>query len=89
MSHVSMLSPHLHFGEISPNQIWEVVSHLENDVNVDHFMSELGWREFSYNLLYFNPSLPDTNLQTKFDKFPWRESPEHLEAWQKVVAYQW
>jgi deoxyribodipyrimidine photo-lyase len=82
MQNVSMLSPHLHFGEISPNQIWEAVSHLEEDNNVDHFKSELGWREFSYSLLYHNPTLPHQNLQSKFDRFSWIEDPKLLSAWQ-------
>ncbi|MDC3181105.1 DNA photolyase family protein [Gammaproteobacteria bacterium] len=82
MQHVSMLSPHLHFGEISPHQIWDAVSHLEEDHNVDHFKSELGWREFSYNLLYYNPTLPTENLQKKFDRFPWVDNPDFLKAWQ-------
>ena len=54
---VSKLSPHMHFGEISPNQIWYKLKQEEPDKNIDHFMSDLGWREFSYNLLYFNPDL--------------------------------
>ena len=56
--YVSRMSPHLHFGEISPNQLWYKVNNIENDKNADHFCSELGWREFSYNQLYYNPDLP-------------------------------
>ena len=83
---VSKLSPYLHFGEISPHQIWWRVAEFLGDVNVDHFCSELGWREFSYNLLYFNHDLPKKNLQTKFDNFPWKDNNEHLFAWKKGVT---
>lgn len=79
---VSRLSPHIHFGEISPHQIWHELHLLQPCANTEHFCSELGWREFSYNLLYFNPELPEKNLQKKFDKFPWKENKQHLLAWQ-------
>ncbi len=82
---VSRLSPHLHFGELSPNQAWYAVSEAlpEGDENADRFLAELGWREFSTNLLYHTPSLVDTNLQRKFDRMPWRDDPAALAAWQK------
>ena len=43
--------------------------------NTDHFLSELGWREFSNSLLYFFPDLPSKNLQSRFDNFDWIEDP--------------
>ena len=82
-AYVSRLSPHLHFGEISPNQLWYQVRSLANNEHVDHFCSELGWREFSYCLLYYNQSMPTKNLHSKFDNFPWVDDPVFLEAWQK------
>jgi deoxyribodipyrimidine photo-lyase len=87
LENVSRLSPHLHFGEISPHQVWHAANSLkatgglENDI--DHFLSELGWREFSYSLLYHWPALPHNNLQGKFDRFPWREDPASLRRWQR------
>jgi deoxyribodipyrimidine photo-lyase len=84
---VSRLSPHLHFGEISPNQAWYcaqtkgMIDGLESDL--DNFLSELGWREFSYYLLYHFPELPRKNFQEKFDQFPWQYDASHLVAWQK------
>jgi len=80
---VSRLSPHLHFGEISPNQAWHAAKQKGDDTNIDHFCSELGWREFSYTQLYFNPELPNKNLQAKFDLFPWDTDEKKLIAWQK------
>ena len=84
---VSRLSPHLHFGEISPNEVWyqaktkESVSGIQK--SLEHFLSELGWREFSYYLLYHFPSLPKQNFQAKFNKFPWIKNESFLESWQK------
>lgn len=81
--YVSRLSPHLHFGEISPNQLWYGIQNIEPDENTDHFCSELGWREFSYSQLFHHPDLPKTNLQSKFDDFPWVTDKKLLAAWQQ------
>ena len=87
LEHVSRLSAHLHFGELSPNQVWHAARGLEPiagiEKDIDHFLSELGWREFSYYLLYHWPDLPVRNLQAKFDAFPWREDNEALQRWQR------
>jgi deoxyribodipyrimidine photo-lyase len=81
---VSRLSPHLHFGEISPNQVWYAAQGSGcNETDLGHFLSELGWREFSNHLLYHTPSLPEKNLQNKFDQFPWKEDPVALKRWQE------
>ena len=80
---VSRLSPHIRFGEISPNQVWYLIRTLADNKDVDHFCSELGWREFSYSQLYNNPELPLKNLQQKFDNFPWIENEKFLRAWQE------
>ena len=85
VSGVSRLSAHLHFGEISPNQVWHAVRQrctngaLSKDG--DRFLSEIGWREFSNYLLYHNPDLPTTNLQRRFDRFPWGDDAVLLNAW--------
>ena len=51
-----------------------------------NFLSELGWREFSYNLLYHFPSLPKENLQKKFDNFPWEANEHYLDRWKKGLT---
>ncbi len=84
----SRLSPHLHFGEISPRQIWaRVKSHAENHAALskpaDKFLSELAWRDFSYHLLYHFPTLPEKNWKEDFNAFPWSTSRRSLDAWQK------
>ena len=87
--HVSRLSPHLHFGEISPHTVWQAAGRLASGElanDVDKFLSELGWREFSYYLLYYWPTLPEINLQKKFDRFPWRVDDEALARWQRGLT---
>jgi len=87
LDHVSRLSPHLHFGEISPLTVWHAansemrIRHCEADG--EHFLRELAWREFSYSLLYYFPDLPKANLQKKFDVFPWRNDAQALACWQR------
>ena len=67
----SKLSPYIRFGMISVHRIWEMLNLIENDENVIHFKSEIGWREFSYYLLHHFPYMENQNLQTKFDNFKW------------------
>ena len=80
---VSILSPHLHFGEISPHQIWHDNKDLCPEKDVAHFHSELGWREFSYYLIYHFPFMCTENLNKRFDKFPWSTNKDYLSAWKK------
>jgi len=80
---VSKLSPYLHFGQISPNQVWYVVKAQGNNKNVDHYLSELGWREFSYYQLYHYPHLPDQNMNTRFNNFPWKDPGDKFKRWCK------
>jgi deoxyribodipyrimidine photo-lyase len=84
----SKLSPHLHFGEISPRRIvaavlarrWPAAAQPD----IDHFLSELGWREFSHHLLFHFPHTANENLNPKFEAFRWA-TPDaaHLRAWQR------
>ena len=87
LPNVSRLSPHLHWGEVSPNKVWHAVKDrmeagVINQEDGDHFLSELGWREFSHALLYYFPDLPRQNLQPRFDKFAWKDDADSLHCWQ-------
>ena len=80
----SRLSPHLRWGEISPQRIYASLGEARLDTNDGRkFLSEVGWREFSYYLLYHYPDMPERSLQNKFEAFPWRNAPEDLEAWKQ------
>jgi deoxyribodipyrimidine photo-lyase len=86
----SRLSPHLAFGEISPRQVWHAVEFAAragrspaSGRDVEKFLAELGWREFSYHLLYHYPDLATANYQRKFDAFPWQEDGVALAAWRR------
>lgn len=86
----SRLSPHLHFGEITPRQIWHAVRRHAEAGNIPEptwrswqFLTEVGWREFSHHLLYHFPHTPTEPLRANFKRFPWRKDPAFLKAWQK------
>lgn len=84
----SGLSPHLHWGEITPLQIWHAVQahqtcHPSGQKNISAYLSEIGWREFSHALLYHFPDLSETPLKTAFQSFPWRNDSNDLIAWKK------
>lgn len=84
----SRLSPHLHFGEISPARVFVEAQDVAQrsaalDDAANKFLSEIGWREFSNHLLFHFPHMPETSFNARFEKFPWAGSKQHLQAWQK------
>lgn len=87
----SRLSPHLHFGEISPMQVAWALKALEHgatsasrSAGAEAYLREIGWREFSHHLLYHFPQTPDTNLNDNFDRFGWAvEDSAILARWQR------
>lgn len=87
----SQLSPHLAFGEISPRQLVFAVRHAIDSGDIDprnvsqaeHFITEIGWREFAYHLLFHFPHTTDKPLNEKFSNFPWEHDPKGLRAWHK------
>jgi deoxyribodipyrimidine photo-lyase len=86
----SRLSPHLHFGEISPRQIWHNVKAMAEKGGLptatwrqSQFLAEIGWREFAHHLVYHFPSTPAKPLRPDFARFPWRRNSGWLRAWQQ------
>jgi deoxyribodipyrimidine photo-lyase len=85
----SRLSPHLHFGEISPREIWHAVREfgIERGQHTtwrdSQFLTEVGWREFAHHLLYYYPQTPTQPLRAAYAAFPWKNDPKGLSAWQR------
>ncbi|MBG6108980.1 deoxyribodipyrimidine photo-lyase [Frigoribacterium sp. CG_9.8] len=84
----SRLSPYLRFGEISAFQVWQRTQRGELDAdarrNTPKFLSEIGWREFNWNILFHAPDLHEKNFRADFDAFPWQTpDPRDLAAWQQ------
>jgi deoxyribodipyrimidine photo-lyase len=94
---VSRLSPHLHFGEISPHQVWHTVrdacrsrgraletgSEAPGAGGGEAFLRQLGWREFAHYLLFHFPAMPVEPFHPEFAAFPWADDPDGLAAWQQ------
>jgi deoxyribodipyrimidine photo-lyase len=79
----SRLSPHLHWGELSPRQIWHAVRTHGHGTGHETFLKELGWREFCIQLLFHHPQLPSEPLDKRFETFKWRRSDKDFHAWTK------
>ena len=88
----SRLSPHLHFGELSPRRIvqrlqaqrWKAAA----EKNVDGYIRELGWREFSHHLLFHYPHTAEQNLNPRFDSFHWTNPAQSKPIQSELIAWQ-
>ena len=79
----SMLSPHLHWGELSPAQLWHQAGKAGSGPGLETYQSELLWHEFSVNLLWRNPSMPHAPQRADFGRLRWRQDRVGLDAWQR------
>jgi deoxyribodipyrimidine photo-lyase len=89
----SGLSPHLHFGEIGPRQVLARMQRLMAEqptqglmANAEHYLREIGWREFGHHLLFHFPRTPQAPMYDKFAAFPWRKADDYaddLRAWRR------
>lgn len=82
----SHLSPHLRFGEISPQRIlfetYEAVRHQPAlQSGADKFRAELAWRDFCHQLLDQNPRMHVKNMRREFDAFEWQDDDDGFKAW--------
>lgn len=77
----SRLSPHLHFGEVSPRTVWQATGRGDTT-----FRQELAWRDFTRGVIWALPKYGEDNGRPAFDKLPWRtgaEARRDLTAWQR------
>ena len=86
----SRLSPYLHFGEISPRQVWHGLRRLASKRGLpveqwrgSQFLAEIGWREFAHHLLFHFPHTPTEPLRADFTKFVWNQDAAWLRSWQQ------
>jgi len=79
----SMLSPWIRAGQVSVRRLWNRSHERSRGKGSEHFRSELGWREFSNHMLVAFPSATSEPVQAKFDRFPWRDDDDALEAWRR------
>ncbi|NKB76179.1 MAG: deoxyribodipyrimidine photo-lyase [Gammaproteobacteria bacterium] len=85
VSGVSRLSPYLHFGEISPRQIWHRVqqyaSFSQREEEVKPYLKQLVWRDFAHHLLYHLPHTPQRPFRELFADFQWQHDDALFRAW--------
>ncbi len=81
----SKLSPHLHFGELSPRQALAAARApgVGDSKGAESFIRELGWREFAHHLLFHFPHTTDAPLDARFDRLDWQRDAAKLEAWRR------
>ena len=80
----SRLSPHLHFGEISPAAVWHRVA--DKGGSVGTYLGELGWRDYAQNVIVQLPDYGATNAKPQFERLDWRygdAAEADLTAWQQ------
>lgn len=87
----SRLSPHLHWGEISP---WRIIADAKGashrgearEAAVEKLVTEVAWREFNHHLLAAFPALPSKSFDPKYARFPWRDDRGGLQAWRRGLT---
>ena len=75
----SRLSPHLHFGEISPAAIWHKISDPT-------FRSELGWRDYAQNMILQLPDYASKNGRAQFDGLAWNDARSDAQSWRQGLT---
>lgn len=81
----SRLSPYLHFGQISPQQIYHALSSLPPSIR-DPYYRQILWREFAWASLFFFPKMGSISFKEEFETLKWHENEKLLEAWQKGMT---
>lgn len=86
----SSLSPYLHFGMLSPRQVyigaiqaWKNSSDAIAKAGCETWINELIWREFYQSILWHFPEALSQSLKAAYRNIPWRHTPEEFLAWQQ------
>ncbi|MFN4114396.1 MAG: cryptochrome/photolyase family protein [Sphingomonadaceae bacterium] len=89
VDNTSQQSPHLHFGEISPVQVWQALKDKPS-TGWKTFEKELIWRDYAQNAICQFPAYATQSYRGEFDRFPWRdhsgEAAVDLKAWQRGMT---
>jgi deoxyribodipyrimidine photo-lyase len=84
----SRLSAHLHWGEISPRQVWTAVAKASERAGdttgqwqQGRYIAELVWREYAAHVLHHYPTLPERPKNPQFERMVWRDDAAQFAAW--------
>lgn len=82
----SAMSPHIHFGEISVRRMWHTIAEdpqWEKVKGKEHYLREIGWREFAQHLINHFPRTIDEPLRENFKDFPWVKNKAQFDKWKR------
>ncbi|CAK7327256.1 unnamed protein product [Dovyalis caffra] len=92
-SSTSLLSPYLHFGELSVRKVFQCVqlklllwAKEENSMgkeSVNQFLRSIGLREYSRYLCFNFPFTHERSLLSNLKHFPWNANQVHFKAWRQ------
>ncbi|MDX3695539.1 deoxyribodipyrimidine photo-lyase [Streptomyces europaeiscabiei] len=76
----SRLSPHLHFGTLSPVELVHRARRAGGP-GAAAFVRQLAWRDFNRQLLAVRPQAASVDYRARDDR--WRDAPDEVEAWRE------
>ena len=81
----SRLSPHLHFGEVSPATVYHAAAASGRETG-EKFVKELAWRDFTQGMMAAAPTIGEEHARDAFGRFAWRglddpAAAADFEAW--------
>ncbi|KAJ0966487.1 hypothetical protein J5N97_023404 [Dioscorea zingiberensis] len=89
----SLLSPYLHFGELSVRKIYQCVrmksiqwakeGNSSGEESVELFLRSIGLREYSRYLCFNFPFTHERSLLGNLRHYPWRADESHFKAWRQ------
>ena len=83
----SRLSPHLHWGEVSPAYVWHRIAAVgRGKAGVNTFLKELAWRDYAQNVILQFGDYARKNARDRFDALQWRtgkDAEADFAAWTK------
>ncbi|MCG6939341.1 MAG: DNA photolyase family protein [Gammaproteobacteria bacterium] len=86
----SRLSPYLHFGEITPQQVclavWPLLEGEQGasaSRSAEVFVKQLIWREFAHNVLWHFPETATLPMDRRYRKDFWRSDIDDFNTWTK------
>ncbi|CAI0457937.1 unnamed protein product [Linum tenue] len=89
----SLLSPYLHFGELSVRKVfqcvrmkqlvWEKEENKKGKDSVNWFLRSIGLREYSRYLCFNFPFTHERSLLGHLKYFPWNANQAHFKSWRQ------
>ncbi|MCO5555252.1 hypothetical protein L7F22_008796 [Adiantum nelumboides] len=89
----SLLSPHLHYGELSVRKVfhsvrmkqvlWVKEGNAKAEESVNLFLRSIGFREYSRYLSFNFPFTHERSLLSNLKFFPWRNDEGYFKVWRQ------